>query len=83
VRLKTFLKENSLYNHINKKTCWKTTSGSCIELIISNRKLSLINYTGTLETRLSDHHLLIYTKQRDLVVNMNTQAKKGLSSLTN
>jgi len=48
---------------MNKKTCWKATSGSCIDLIISNRKLSLIN-TGILETGLGDHHLLIYTMLR-------------------
>ena len=45
---------------MKEKTCWKSSSGRCIDLIISNRKFSLMN-TGTVETGLSDHHLLIYT----------------------
>ena len=55
-----FLKLNSMYNHMKEITCWKSQSGSCIDLIISNRKHSLMN-TGTFETGLSDHHLLIFT----------------------
>jgi len=45
---------------MKEKTCWKSQSGTCIDLIISNRKHSLIN-TGIFETGLSDHHLLIFT----------------------
>jgi len=58
--LSNFLHVNSLYNHMKKKTCWKSKIGSCIDLIISNKKHSFMN-TGTVETGLSDHHLLIYT----------------------
>ena len=45
---------------MREKTCWKSPNGTCIDLVISNQKHSLIN-TSTLETGLSDHHLLIYT----------------------
>ena len=54
-----FLELNCLYNHMKHKTCWKSERGSCIDLIISNRKFSIFN-TGTFETGLSDHHSLIY-----------------------
>ena len=58
--LSNFLNINALYNHQKEKSCWKSPLGSCIDLIISNRKHSIMN-TGTVETGLSDHHLLIYT----------------------
>ena len=55
-----FLEVRSLYNHMKAKTCWKSENGTCIDLIISNSKFSIMN-TGVLETGLSDHHLLIFT----------------------
>ena len=45
---------------MKEKTCWKSQSGTCIDLIISSKKYSLMN-TGTIKTGLSDHHSLIYT----------------------
>ena len=54
-----FLELNCLYNHMKHKTFWKSEHGSCIDLIISNRKFSVFN-TVTFETGLSDHHSLIY-----------------------
>ena len=56
----TFLTLHNFHNHMKEKTCWKAKDGNCIDLIISNRKHSLM-HTGTLETGLSDHHLLIYS----------------------
>ena len=55
-----FLSENSLFNHLKEKTCFKNPNGTCIDLIISNKKYSLQN-TGTIDTGLSDHHHLNYT----------------------
>ena len=55
-----FLNFHQLHNHMKEKTCWKSENGSCIDLILSNKKYSLMN-TGTLETGLSDHYLLIYS----------------------
>ena len=56
----SFLKAHNLYNHIKTKTCWKTPSGSCIDLVLSNNKYSFKS-SGTAESGLSDHHSLVYT----------------------
>lgn len=58
--LASFCEKHGLYNHVKTATCWKSASGTCIDLILSNRKFSLKN-TGTVETGLSDHHSLVYT----------------------
>jgi len=58
--MSSFIESHSLFNHMKQNTCWKSTQGSCIDLILSNRKHSLFN-TGTLETGLSDHHSLVYS----------------------
>ena len=59
-KLKSFLDSNNIHNHMKRKTCWKSPKGSCIDLILSNKKSSL-QHTGTMETGISDHHMLIYT----------------------
>ena len=41
-------------------TCFKKETGTCIDLIITNRPKSH-QFTGEYETGCSDHHLLIYT----------------------
>ena len=51
---------SNFIDHMKQKTCWKFSRGSCIDLILSNKKHSLFN-TGTLETGLSDHHSLVYS----------------------
>ena len=56
----SFMEKHGLYNHMKTKTCWKSPKGSCIDLILSNKKFSLQN-TGAVETYLSDFHLLIHT----------------------
>ena len=55
-----FLSEHHLFNHMKNKTCFKSEKGSCIDLILSNKKHSL-QHTGTVDTGISDHHHLIYT----------------------
>ena len=40
---------------MKEKTCWKSSLGSCIDLILSIRKYSLM------QTGLSDYHSLVYT----------------------
>ena len=54
----TFLNEHDLINLIKNDTCFKG-EGSCIDLILTNRKFSFKNSTS-FETGLSDHHYLIY-----------------------
>ena len=58
--LSNFLYDHNLFNHVHQNTCWKSSKGTCIDLILSNHKFSLQN-TSTFETGLSDHHSLIYT----------------------
>ena len=55
----TFLNEHDLINLIKNSTCFKG-EGSCIDLILTNRKFSFKNSTS-FETGLSDHHHLIYS----------------------
>ena len=50
-----FIEDHNLVNLVNNKTCYK-----CIDLILTNRKL-FFQHTDTLETGLSDCHLLVYT----------------------
>ena len=49
----------NLFNLVKSKTCFKG-EGSCIVLILTNRKYSFKN-TCSFETGLSDHHYLIYS----------------------
>ena len=58
--LSEFLESHTLHNHVNFKTCFKSPEGSCIDLILSNKKQSL-QHTGSFDTGLSDYHHLIYT----------------------
>ena len=57
--LVTFLNERDLIYFIRNNTCFKG-EGSCIHLILTNRKYSFKNSTFY-ETGLSDHHHLIYS----------------------
>ena len=45
---------------IESPTCFKSIEGSCIDLILTNKK-SYFQKSNTFETGISDHHLLIYT----------------------
>ena len=58
-RLGYFLNSNNLVNLVKTNTCFKG-SGSCIDLILTNRKYSFKN-TTSYETGLSDHHHMILT----------------------
>ena len=55
-----FLAENDLFCHTKNKTCFKSPQGTCIDLILSNKKFCLQN-TGSFDSGLSDHHHFIYT----------------------
>ena len=58
-RLGYFLNSNNLVNLVKTNTYFKG-SGSCIDLILTNRKYSFKN-TTSYETGLSDHHHMILT----------------------
>ena len=57
--LKAFMQSHNLFNLIKSNTCFKGR-GSCIDLILTNRKFCFKN-SSTFETGLSDHHHLIYS----------------------
>ena len=52
-----FLESRDLENLIKSETCFKSVQGSCINLILTNRKQCFMN-TGLVETGLSDFYLL-------------------------
>ena len=58
-RLRYFSNINNLVNLVKTNNCFKG-SGSCIDLILANRKYSFKN-TTSYETGLSDHHHMILT----------------------
>ena len=58
-RLGYFLNSNNLVNLVKTSTCFKG-SGSCIDLILKNRKYSFKN-TTLYKTVVSDHHHMILT----------------------
>ena len=59
-RLKDFTDSNDFENLIKKPTCFKSTSPTTIDLFFTNRKGCFIKSSAN-ETRMSDHHELIYT----------------------
>ena len=56
----TFMEGHNLYNLINEPTCFKSTNGNCIDLILTNQKHSHM-FSQTCEVGYSDHHVMIYT----------------------
>ena len=58
--MKFFLESWDLVNLITTKTCFKSTHGSCIDLILTNRKHCFM-HTGVVETGVSDFHLIPFT----------------------
>ena len=59
VYLETFMKTHNYFNLIKNDTCFKRP-GSCIDLILTNRK-HCFQGTSSFETGLNDHHQLIYS----------------------
>ena len=57
--LKAFMQSHNLFNSIKSNTCFKGR-GSCIDLVLTNRKFCFKN-SSTFETGPSDHHHLIYS----------------------
>ena len=57
--LSTFLSSNNLSNLMKMNTCFKAT-GSCIDLILTNRKHAF-KHSESYKTAITDHHHLIYT----------------------
>ena len=58
---RTFYEGHELYNLVKSKTCFKSNNGTCIDLILTNKKYFFKN-TCTIETGASDFHRMIYTQ---------------------
>ena len=58
--INNFLQTYSFKNLVNKPTCFKSEKGSCIDLILTNKKSRFKN-VSICETGLSDYHRLIST----------------------
>ena len=58
--MKEFMENYCLFNLIKKPTCFKTQKGTCLDLILTNKK-SCFQYSDTFETGLSDCHTLVHT----------------------
>ena len=54
----TFPFQNNLYSMNKDATCFKSPNGTCIDLLLTNKKYSFFN-TKTFETGMSDHHKMI------------------------
>ena len=59
----TFCESYDLYNLIKDKPCFKTIEGTCIDLILTNRKRSFEN-TCTVETGINYFHRMILTQSK-------------------
>ena len=57
-QLSAFMEHYNYYNLIKNSTCFKG-DGSCIDLILTNRKYCFKN-TSSFETGVSDHYHLTY-----------------------
>ena len=58
--LKRLLNDYDLNNLVCNNTCFKSSKGTCIDLILTNKKMSF-QHTNSFETGLSDCHHLIYS----------------------
>ena len=47
------------YSIIKQPTCYKSSRGKCIDLILTNKNMSF-QKSNSFETGISDHHHLIY-----------------------
>ena len=57
--ISSLMATHDLQSLLTTPTCFKSVAGRCIDLILTNRKDRFKN-TSFIETRLSDHHHLIY-----------------------
>ena len=56
----TFISDNDFINIIKSNTCFKTSTGTYIDLILTNKPKRFQN-RGVIEIGVSDHHLLIFS----------------------
>ena len=59
----SFMTNFSLSSLFHDPTCFKSSDGRCIDLILSNKRRSF-QKSNSFETGISDHHHLVYTMFR-------------------
>ena len=67
--LSSIIHGQDLYNMINKPTCFKSSNGRCIYLLVTNRKHSFM-HSKSFETGFNDHHHMIYTILRTTITKL-------------
>ena len=67
--ISTFISDYGLYSLINSPTCFKSSDGRCIDLILTNKKHSF-QKSQSFETGVSDFHHLIYTMLKQTFVHI-------------
>ena len=72
--LEAFMNAFDLECLIKKPTCFQSTSPSCIDLILTNKKEFFKN-SNVFEVGISDHHSLIVTALRSQLVKGNAKTK--------
>ena len=72
--LETFVNTFDLESLIKKPTCFQSTSPSCIDFILTNKKEFFKN-SNVLEVEISDHHSLIVTALRSQLVKGDAETK--------
>ena len=73
--LKTRIQERELYSLIKSPTCFKSTRGRCIDLLLTNSKYSF-QESHSFETGFSDYHHMIYTILKTTYVKKKTKIIK-------
>ena len=58
---RAFSEGHNLFNLMKDKTSFKSASGTCIDLIFTNKKICFKN-TSTIDTGVSDFHRMIFTQ---------------------
>ena len=69
VEISSFMADHCLYSLINTPTCFKSPAGRCIDLILTNKKLSF-QKSQSFETGVSDHHHMIYTMLKSTFIHL-------------
>ena len=76
--METFLNQHKCKNIIKSKTCYKSQEGSCIDLISTSRH-NLHQFSHVFETRITDHHLMVYTMLKSTYAKLEAKILRNRS----
>ena len=62
-KFEAFYESHEFYNLIKSKICFRSSSGTCIDLILTYKKHSFKN-TSVIDTGLSDFHRMIFSQMK-------------------